>query len=275
MQNPKQAQGANADLVKHPSAEQWMGYLYGEGSRSEKAALAAHLEACSACDQTVARWRTAMADLSAWPLVRMDGARSSPAAYAAFKWALAALFVLGLGYGIGRFSPPATPSHGTPPSTGWTPSEKAALIAEVKQQVRAEFLADWRSAIDAEPAGLTSNLQRQLRQGMDQWAAKAVAHSTAENQRLLLEFSDRYRAERQRDQRALLTLFEQTEQKRDAECLSLRRAVETVALVADDKFQRTDTELGHLASYTQAKYVPQASYQPAEDVNTKTRKENQ
>jgi hypothetical protein len=57
-------------------------------------------------------------------------------------------------------------------------------------------------------------------------------------------------------------VFERTEKQNKAEHLSLRRAVETVAVVADDKFQETDSRLGRLASYTEAQLIPTRAAQP-------------
>jgi hypothetical protein len=126
---------------------------------------------------------------------------------------------------------------------------RASLIAEVKQQVQDELRVDWRAAIAGGP--LDNEFRRQLHSGMQQWSAQTVAAAHAQSQQSLGQFVEEYAANRQQDQQATADLFRQTERQRQADYVNLRRAVETVAVVAADKFQRTETELGQLALYRQ------------------------
>jgi hypothetical protein len=253
MQTPIKTDGRKPGALNHPSSEEWMSYLYGEGPRQAKAALNAHLRACTECQQRVAAWRITTSNLDHWRVATPEAAFGWDLGQPALKWAWAALLVLGLGYGIGRFS---TPSAN--PEEIRSAIEKplrAALVADIKQQVQDELRSDWQAILSGNPEVLNTDFRRQLRAELDLWSAKTLADSTTENQRFLADFADTYSAYRQQDQQATLTLFNQAEQKRRADYVNLRRALETVAVVAADKFQRTETQLGQLASYAQASSV--------------------
>jgi hypothetical protein len=234
-----------------------MSYLYDELPRRDKASLRTHLEECKACQDQVTRWQTARQRLSQWKLTTAPDEVAVPWAGPALGWGIAALFALGLGFGIGRFSAP-TPDLRAFRLAVEEPLRQS-LAAQVKQQVQNDLQADWVAAVRGSPQVLTTDFRRDLRAGLEQWTARAAAAATEENQRLLIGLSDAYRAERQQDRQATLTLFDRSERARQAEYVSLRRAVETVAVVADDKFQRTANELGQLASYAQAKFNPSLS----------------
>jgi hypothetical protein len=160
------------------------------------------------------------------------------------KWAAAALVVLGLGYGVGHAS-----------RGGADSGLRDSLVSAVKQQVQQDFRADWQAVLTGAPESLNTDFRRQLRADLQQWSARTVAASQTESQKLLLGFAETYNANRQQDQEAMLTLFDRAEQDHQAQHLSLRRALETVAVVADDKFQRTENQLGELASYAEAKLI--------------------
>ena len=90
--------------MNHPTHEEWMAYLYKETPRSELAALEQHLRSCPACEKTVGEWQVAMRGLRSWRLPTRTPSLSF--AEPLLKWGIAALFAVGLGYGLGRFSAP-------------------------------------------------------------------------------------------------------------------------------------------------------------------------
>ena len=102
MQNPNEKDRGNHDALKHPTPEDWMAYLYRELRGQSKADLQAHLEACPRCQQDVAAWRGAMQSLDQWRFPRKQPAFAM--AQPILKWGLAALFLIMVGYGIGRLS---------------------------------------------------------------------------------------------------------------------------------------------------------------------------
>jgi hypothetical protein len=94
----------------------------------------------------------------------------------------------------------------------------------------------------------------------------------ADQQRWLADFIENYETQRQQDLQRVSTLFNRADEKRQIENLRLRRAIETVAVVAADKFQRTETELGHLASYAQAEFTTDDLDEPLTPQNQPNRK---
>src|SRR5436190_9725701 len=88
--------------MKHPNQDEWMPYLFGEASPKTARTLDEHLAHCPACRTQVESWRRTLKRLDAWEVP----ARRKRAAYAqpAVRWAIAAAIVLGLGFGLGRFS---------------------------------------------------------------------------------------------------------------------------------------------------------------------------
>jgi hypothetical protein len=226
-----------------------MSFVYGETARATKASLTAHLRECVACRKTVADWQNARRGLGEWQLTAPAASKQAGTFVPIVKWGLAAMVVIGLGYTLGRVSAARADNEVL----------RVSLVNAVKRQVQDEFRADWQAVLADAPEALNTNFRRQLRSDLDQWSARAVAASSAESQRLMLSLADTCNAARQRDQQALLTAFDRAEQKHQAEHMSLRRAVETVAVVADDKFQRTATQLGELVSYAEARFIPDAS----------------
>ncbi len=227
-----------------------MSYLYGELPPPSKAGLKEHLLACAQCREDVASWESVMAGLNRWELSAPAGTRRPRVLEApVFKWALAALVVLGLGFAIGRRSVPAPDLEAV--RAAIEPEIRTALASDIKQQVLNEVVADWQAALGGHAGDLRTEPRRQLRLAADQWTARTVADSTAETQRVLLDLAEEIQANRREDRATLLALFEQAERQRQLDFVNLRRAVETVAVVADDKINRTDSQLGEFVSYVQ------------------------
>jgi anti-sigma factor RsiW len=237
----------------HPTPQEWMGYLYGETPKAARAALRDHLQACAECRASFAQWEAGKRRLNEWRL-EQPRATSSSATVPALKWALAALVVLGLGFGIGRVS--ASRSY-TPEQMreALEPSLKASLLTELRQQVQQEIRQDWQAAITGGPAANETPFRRELRAGVERWTARAIQASAADTDRLLQDWAERYQIEQREKDQVIAALFATLEQKYRTEHVGLRRALETVAVVADDKFQRTETQLGQLASLAQAQFI--------------------
>jgi len=225
-----------------------MTFLYGEGTRQERTSLKRHLKRCPECRGSVETWKSAKAGLSDWHLESSPGLAARAAAVPVLRWALAALVVLGLGYVLGH----------APLSQANTVSVSPAIVSALREQLQTELRSDLESALAGSPETLNTQFRRQLRAELDLWRADSVAAAKAEARDVLVGFANSYAADRQN----MLTLFERSEKKEQAEHLSLRRALETVAVVADDKFQRTENQLGRLASYTEARMLPARATQP-------------
>ncbi len=221
--------------MNHPTAEEWMAFLYGETSPEAKETLQAHLHVCPPCQATVDNWRATIGHLQSWrvPAQQAPGARAVPV----LKWAIAALFVLGVGVGVGRLSAPA----------GANP---AALRAALLPELRQELSADVQAALSQDRSGLTNDFRRQLRAGFERMASDTLAVSRAETQLLLSDFIQTYNLNREQDQQATLALCQQGERQRRADYASLRKDLETVAVVAENRLQQAQYEIGELASNT-------------------------
>lgn len=87
--------------VNHPSAADWMEFLYREMPAQRRRELGAHLSECAVCTAQVKSWRAGMLGLDEWelPAVRPAWAwQWRPV----LKWAAAAAVVLCVGFFAGR-----------------------------------------------------------------------------------------------------------------------------------------------------------------------------
>lgn len=243
-----------------------MSYLYGEQPRESKAALQAHLGACEECQRSIAHWQSAMSRLGKYKVPGRPVARAVSIAQPALKWAIAAALVLGAGVGIGRFSSPQIDPNALRAAV--EQQVKSSLTTQLKQELKEELVADWNAVLTGEAGDAESDFRRELRAGLDRWTAKAAALSRNEQQRLFADFIDTYNAERQLEKRNTLALFDQAERRRLADNFKMRRSLETVALVADHKFKRTETELDQLASFAQSNLNLEDTDEPINPSNT-------
>jgi anti-sigma factor RsiW len=250
MQTPKQSQPREFGALNHPNPEEWMEYLYGEMPRATARLLRAHLEGCAACRKQHQDWQRTQSRLGGWT-VAPNTAVPPPIPFS-FKLALAALLVLGMGVGIGRLTMPRPNLEAL--RAAIEPALRASLVRDLKSQMQEELRADWQAALDADAPALNTLFRQQLHSSLEQWRGKAAAASRAETQGLLLRFAQTAQANREEDLQAVLTVLERADQRYQAEQISLRRALETVAVVADDQFQKTESQLGQLASYTEAQF---------------------
>ncbi len=94
----------SAGAMNHPSAEEWMGYLYHELAPERKRELHAHLAQCGDCGRQLHQWRAGLAALDDWKLPALTPAPPRWQPVILLKWAAAAAIVLGAGVAIGRQS---------------------------------------------------------------------------------------------------------------------------------------------------------------------------
>ncbi len=90
--------------MKHPTDEQWAGYVYDELPAEEMESLRAHLDVCETCRASVEQTRLTMQRLDSWELNEEENAPTPPVSVrlASFRWAAVAAIFLGLGILIGR-----------------------------------------------------------------------------------------------------------------------------------------------------------------------------
>jgi hypothetical protein len=249
MQNTDQTDRGKLDFMNHPSREEWMSYLYDELPPSSKTQLTLHLETCAACRKSVAEWQTAMKSLETWELSPKHSLL--PAWQPFLKWGIAALFVLGLGYGIGRVSVPASNMERL--RAGIETSLRPSLEKEIRDQVRADLRAEMRSLAAVSQMQFTNGL-RQVYADMNLLAEKTLAASTDHAQRLLALYDDN-RSEENQTTRTALGNLNTAQRWLAAEYGSFRKEVETLALLTEDGFQRVNlashNETGHPQSQSQ------------------------
>src|SRR5262245_39457835 len=166
--------------MTHPSHEEWMSVLYGEADGEKSAQLHKHLRTCPECQTTVAAWRGTMTALDAFkvPSVRH---RQVPATFGPgfLKWGLAALFILGIGLGLGRFAKPANDQ-----------AEQLALLSQIRMQLREEFKTDLQAALATTDHGATNEFRRAVRTAFMNWAANQSVSENAEVQQLVAALTD-------------------------------------------------------------------------------------
>ena len=130
--------------MNHPNREQWISYLYHELPPDEHAALQAHANACAECRAQLDSWHGAKTKLDGWPLAALQ--RRPLILRNAVKWGIAAMLMIGFGFGLAKFTAPAFDS------------------AHVEKILRGEFqqqLADARLADKGELAAVINQMKKQ------------------------------------------------------------------------------------------------------------------
>jgi hypothetical protein len=202
--------------MNHPSNEEWGMFLFGEAPPELNRRLKTHLSECQQCADEVRAMQDTIAQLDAWKLDAPP--RQMPCHEPVLKFAMAALIILGVGIGVGRLTSPA-------PLDG--------------EAVKASVLADVSATLDratAEYNGLLAAAESRM-------AAQTQVALQALGSELLESVSDG----RAQDQRAVQAVIDQLKQQRDADYVSLRRDLETVAAAADQQLQQARLKLFELA----------------------------
>lgn len=178
--------------MNHPDPTEWMSYLYDKTDTNRRSKLTTHLLTCADCRRQMESWHRTQADLNGWALSR---SRRAPAAAASFvRRGMAALFLVGMGFGVGRLAAPLP--------------DDSAMRSELATQLRAEFRNDLKASLATERS---------------EW----------------------------------VSLLKEMDTRHGTEYTSLRKDLETVAVVADARIQRTQRDLGEIAAYTKTSFSPQ------------------
>lgn len=186
--------------MNHPSREEWMSYLYDELNDNERANQAAHLHVCPDCKTAVENWHGTMQQMKEWRLPPRRAPLQS--ARPVLKWAVAALFMLGAGVGVGRLALPATAD---------AEKIRAAVEPSIRRQLQTEFAAT-------------------LRQELDTAAAESRLAAAAEAQRLLNEFARLTEEKRAEELQAFYAALNKLDTQHVVDYASLRQELETVAV---------------------------------------------
>jgi hypothetical protein len=221
--------------MNHPSREEWMDYLYKEAPPEMRATLTAHLASCPDCKTAVSGWQRTMKSLGIW---RVETRRALETGLGSVvKWGIAAVFLVGVGIGFGRLAPP---------TSAGAASLRAAILPELKQELKREFRGDLEAALLAQRTAFTNEFRQQLQSAVNEASAKVLVASGEATQRLLLDFAATYSD----DAEATFALIRKIEQQHRADYADLLKKVETVAVVAEARLQRTQSQIGQLAAFT-------------------------
>ena len=190
-----------------------MSYLYGELPKPEAQSCQQHLESCGECREKVAGWQGTQEILDAWqlPVRRRAGARLEVWG----RWAVAACAVLTTGFMLGRWS-----------------SARPVDLAPLQAQ-----LQPW--------------IKQQVQGNLTQWAPVSAPSVRPESGHNFSEALQAVNKAREDDRQTMADLIGQVDRRQRQESSSLRKDLETVALVAEGRLLKTQEDLGQLASYTQ------------------------
>lgn len=207
--------------MNHPTREEWMSYLYDELTGEQHASLDAHLAVCPDCKAGVDTWRTTKVDLDGWQLSAKRAQTPLPRPF--LRWAAAAVVMICVGFGIGRFTPLASAD---------ADKLRAEIGPSIRQQLGQEFA-------------------QTLRNELEKASSANLAASNAEARQLVAEFVKAYEANRTEDNQAVYNALNKLDTQRLADYATLRKELETVAVLTDASFRRTQEQLVQLADYAQ------------------------
>jgi hypothetical protein len=147
--------------MEHPTPDEITEFVYRESSPTRYLEIAKHLDECAECRERVDGHRDTIAALKNWKLTSRSP-RSARPGMPALRWAAAAVFMIGLGYGVGRMHAPAQP-------------DLAGLKVQVAEQLRGELRADVARLTAERAAQQREEYQRGLAQAAQQLDAQRQA----------------------------------------------------------------------------------------------------
>lgn len=204
--------------MNHPKPEEWAEYVAGELDPRERRALSEHLQSCPECTARVAGWQRTIGKLSTWRLPQGKALAIRGRGEPLVKWAIAAVLMLGIGFGFGRM--------------GMFPRENGQLRAELMREVERAVI---RAQIDCSKAIAAAE-------------ERAQEASDGERRQLWRATMEALRAGRDEDRRATIALLERLEEQQDLKLVALRRDLETLASMADEGLQEARLKILEFAS---------------------------
>jgi anti-sigma factor RsiW len=226
--------------MKHPQREEWIPYLFGEADPEAKKQLAAHLNACPGCAEELAAWRKSLQRLDAWKVPQFQRRRFVPALSPVLNLAAAAVVVLGLGFGLGRWF--SVPSDAGRLRAGLESSLKGSLIPEVSHKVRQELAGEFQTQL--------AQLREETSRALAKVKTEAADTSAADTAQALQELIAIIRSARAEDQQAVAEWVDTLRKEHDSDFVSLRKDLETVATLTDEGIRAARMKLLELTAVT-------------------------
>jgi len=209
--------------MNHPTNEEWMSYLYDEADGAEHARLAGHLRGCQECQAKLHQWQTARRHLDGWEIAaRAAGMRRGALMRPLLKWAAAVVLFAGIGFAVGRISAPVSAS----------PEQlRAAIEPKMRQELRQEFA-------------------QMLRQELDKSASATLAASRLQSRQMLTEYAGKIESARAEDNSILSAALDRLDSQQAEDYVSLKKQLDTVAVLTDAGLRRTENQMVELAGMT-------------------------
>ncbi len=209
--------------MKHPSNEEWIDFLYGEMQPQQRHALESHREKCSKCRSQLEQWSNVGSSLDQWKALPRFKRAASQAVPP--LWKAAAVLLIGFSFFLGR-------------QTGSRTIDKAALLTELSPQIRKEI----HNTLETHP----SLIELVENNRTEEWSEiRSEVQELLQNQTI-----------------QSVAAIEQLRQETSAVMDRFHTQLETVALVAEGRYQRSQNQLSSLVAFPQYQATPIAIQHP-------------
>jgi hypothetical protein len=209
--------------MKHPTPEELVSWVYGDGTQTERRHVNGHLKECAECRAQVDMWRSTMKGLDELPAPSAQRRRFMPVP---LQWAAAAAVVL-------------------------APYIAGAIFFTGEAKRRTATQQEARQQISTMRAELTQEFETRQRQALAQVVAAAEAKVAENTERISAEFASALEDARAEDRATYLLALKELNNKHAVEITALKKGLETVVALADYGFEATEQRLAQIAASTQ------------------------